>query len=269
MHRIAVPGLGGRSPWRSVAIVAAGLAVLLVVVAGRHESRNATATQLRGIESVRARVGPDILGPKLRGVARVGVLKCLLFAEGDYAFALELCINGDGRLVRAVDATGSAEERIWDISGSPASGPVLLEAGHLDDPSRTLDRRQALFDVVDIPRSRVTSCFAAMGGLFDGSVSRRDAPSVVTSCAHALELTVEGASVAAKLGDARIAGLIPLLLPSLREEIVVARGVAAAATSGPGSATSVWVTRHRAARAAYARAFAPIAQARAELGAVG
>ena len=101
-------------------------ALVVAVPVGRWETSRAATTQRAGIERVRALVGDELFGASLRGRAVIGALECLLYLSGDYEYALELCFDSSGRLVRAIDARGVGDPGLWDIASDPSRTPLQL-----------------------------------------------------------------------------------------------------------------------------------------------
>ncbi len=128
--------------------VAAGLAA-----AGRWEARHAQAATQRGIDQVRATVGrelgasqlygPQLMGQQLTALAQVLGLTCLLYASGSYVYSYELCYDGEGRLIDAVDAT-QAEARYWSLRPYPGTARERITPADLSAVQAYLDRREGL-----------------------------------------------------------------------------------------------------------------------------
>ena len=74
------------------------------VVVGRLERRHEQDAMLNGIASVRAAIGPSLAKPGPDDYILLNPGRtCLLWAVGARTYALELCIDGQGRVVEAVD----------------------------------------------------------------------------------------------------------------------------------------------------------------------
>lgn len=115
-----------RPRWSLLAVSVAVAALVVAIPVGRWERSHAAVSQRAGIEGVRALAGDDLFGALLRGRAVVGKLDCLLYRNGGYDYALELCFDSSGRLVRAVDARGAGAPVLWDIVSAPARTPLQL-----------------------------------------------------------------------------------------------------------------------------------------------
>jgi hypothetical protein len=108
------------------AVVVAALVAGLVAL-GRWEGDRATAEQRAGIERVRALVGDSLDGPRLHDYRLTPALDCLLYEAGGNPFGLELCFDGDARLVEAVDRRRRPAQ-IWDLTGEPSRAPRVDRA---------------------------------------------------------------------------------------------------------------------------------------------
>lgn len=267
-----MPSLRAIAGWgmRRRVVVLALLLLLLVAAAaaipiGRGEGHRATAKQLRGIDRVRAAIGLNILGARLSGVAQVGALKCLLYRAGDYIYALELCVDSTGRLVRAVDATGAADAQSWDITATPAAGPVLLQPGHLHDPVAVLDRRAALDGTIRLPHEKGKACFDSVAALLEG----RGWVDIAAVCAATVDLTRQAVEVAGTLGDARIAQLLTSEIAPARAELALAREALGLTRGQLIVQRSALKRRHLQTRTLYEASTAKFAAERRALGIVG
>jgi hypothetical protein len=90
-------------------VVIAGLVVLLtalaVVALGRWERARHADRENDGIERVSAAVG-QLDGPSLEGFRFLEEFQCLVYGRGGRRFALELCVDWDGRVVEGIDRRG-------------------------------------------------------------------------------------------------------------------------------------------------------------------
>lgn len=267
LRAVASPGA-----WRRP-LVAVLLLLLVAAVAaipiGRWEGQRATAKQLRGIERVQAAVGPDILGTKLSGVAQVGALECLLYRADDYVYGLELCVDSAGRLVRAVDATGSADAHSWDVSADPSTASVLLQPGHLRDPSAVLDRRQALGETITLPKVQGAACFDSVGALLAGRKPRVVRTEIVEVCTSAVDLFGQAAGVARTLRADPVAELLAAAVGPVRAELALARDVVGLTRAQLLARASGLSRRHLQAKDAYVVSTSGLMAQRRALGIVG
>ena len=87
--------------WTRAAFVAA-VALAALVGIGRWEGSRAAAAQVRGMERVRALIGP-LDSPSLSGYRRMPGFDCLVYRRDSNPFALELCVDPQGRVVETID----------------------------------------------------------------------------------------------------------------------------------------------------------------------
>lgn len=264
--------LAGRRPPRRLVVFVLLLLLVAAVAAipvGRWEGHRATAKQQRGIDRVRAAIGPDILGMRLSGVAQVGALECLLYRAGDYIYALELCVDSTGRLVRAVDATGVADAQSWDITATPAAAAVLLQPGHLHDPSAVLDRREALREAIAWPHVVGVACFDSVAALVTRPQFGYTRAYITQMCAATVDLTRQSAEVTGTLGAARIAKLLTSELAIARAELAIAREALGLTRGQLIVERTALKRRHLQARTQYEASIAKLAAARRALDVVG
>jgi hypothetical protein len=119
-----------RKRWLVGVVVAAAVLVALVPV-GRWEARRHARSELAGIRSVLAEIGP-IDQPSLDAY-RVGVgpgMDCLLYRRGTNPFALEFCFDPHGRVIEAIDRRGDGP-RIWSIREDPSASDVQIDRAKL------------------------------------------------------------------------------------------------------------------------------------------
>jgi hypothetical protein len=120
--------MGSRRRWILAAIGAAALLAVLVAV-GRRERGADFRSQNRGIERVRAAVGP-LDSPSLYGYRVLPAFDCLVYKRGQNPLALELCADGAGRVVEAVDRRGG-RHRYYSLHGDAAAARVSLPPGEV------------------------------------------------------------------------------------------------------------------------------------------
>lgn len=111
---------------RRWALIGAGVVVaaLVVVAIGRHERATERRYTLQGIANVRALIGNRIGKPD---DYRVGSgLSCLIYPDHGRVFALELCIDAQGRVVEAADRRGSVS-RFYTVVEEPAVADERLD----------------------------------------------------------------------------------------------------------------------------------------------
>jgi hypothetical protein len=112
---------------RLVIVGIAVSALLLLIPVGRWERNRHARNELAGIRRVLAAIGP--MDHSSLDAYRVGVgpgMDCLLYKRGSNPFALEFCFDGAGRVIEAIDRTGSSS-RIWSIREDPSASDVHID----------------------------------------------------------------------------------------------------------------------------------------------
>jgi hypothetical protein len=105
---------------------AALLGLLLLVPVGRWERGNRAGEEIEGMRTVLAAVG-DLDSPTLRGFRVLAGFDCLLYERNRDDFALELCVDDEGRVVEAIDRRGGGDPRIWSLRDDPTSSELRVE----------------------------------------------------------------------------------------------------------------------------------------------
>lgn len=114
-------------PRRRVALAAvAGAAIVAVVLVllGRWERSRWIDEQLRGMRSVEALVGP-LDQPALYGYRVLPQFDCLVYERGGNPLALELCVDGGGRLIEAIDRRRSVR-RYYSLRAEPEAATLRV-----------------------------------------------------------------------------------------------------------------------------------------------
>lgn len=145
-------------------LAAAGGLVLLVgtIAVGRWEDGRAATRAQRGIDGVRALVGPDIAGPSLTAIALLpSSLTCLVYERGGYVYALELCYDQAGRLVRAVDAS-HGEGRYWSVAYRPSAARVRIAPAEIERVRHFLELRAAVRYAIRLTTEAAERCAATL-----------------------------------------------------------------------------------------------------------
>ena len=140
---------------RRLAIGAAAvLVVVLVLVAvARWERGEHADRENDGIARVRAAVG-DLDGPTLEGFRFLGEFQCLIYGRGGRTFALELCVDWDGRVVEAIDRRGE-EVRIWSLREDPERASTRVDRRDFERLVSTMcDECEAIFERARMPLGR-------------------------------------------------------------------------------------------------------------------
>jgi hypothetical protein len=129
---IAVPGAGRTSrrifASRRLVEISVGVAVIgafLLVALGRHERGHEQAAMLNGIARVRAAIGPSLSHPSPKDYLYSPGRTCLLWGVGNRSYALELCIDGKGRVVESVDRRGTAP-KFYSIVEEPGAARMTI-----------------------------------------------------------------------------------------------------------------------------------------------
>ncbi len=108
-----------------VAALAALVLLLALIPVGRWERGRRAEEQVRGMRSVLAAVGP-LDQPSLDAFRYLFNFQCLIYKRGLNPFALELCVDFQGRLVEAIDRR-SGDPRIWSLRDDPTRSTIRLD----------------------------------------------------------------------------------------------------------------------------------------------
>ena len=121
----------------ALAVVAGAIAVLVVlVVVGRHEGSRHARQENRKIAEIRGLVGP-LDQPSLDAFRLLPQFSCLLYKRHGNRFALELCVDGQGRVVEAIDRQGRTP-RIASLREAPQDATVRVDRAEVDRLLRKL-----------------------------------------------------------------------------------------------------------------------------------
>ena len=123
-------------PLAVVVLTLAALAVLVVV--GRSEGRRHARAENRGIAQIRALVGP-LDSRSLDRYRLLPEFSCLLYGRDDNAFALELCMDGEGRVVEAIDRRNRRKPRIYSLREQPSAATLRVDRAEVDRLIRKLE----------------------------------------------------------------------------------------------------------------------------------
>ena len=120
------------SSWgRRAALAAAALAVLaLVLGAGRWERSREIRHQAAGMRKVEALIGP-LDNASLSGYRVLPGYDCLVYRRGTNPYALELCVDGTGRVIEAIDRR-TVDRSIWSLTFEPGSSPVRVDRAEVE-----------------------------------------------------------------------------------------------------------------------------------------
>ena len=123
---------------RRFAVVAAAavVALVLLVLVGRHEGSRHADDENRDIARIRRLVGPlDSPPPVLYRL--LPKFSCLLWRRDGNRLALELCFDRDGRVVEAIDRRGGTP-RTASLREDPSAATVRVERAEVDRLLRKL-----------------------------------------------------------------------------------------------------------------------------------
>jgi hypothetical protein len=121
----------------ALAVAAAAIIVLaLLVLVGRHERTRHAQSENRKIERIRRLVGP-LDSPSLDAFRLLPQFSCLLYERDGNRFALELCVDGKGRVLEAIDRRGRTP-RIASLREDPSRATVRVDRAEVDRLLRKL-----------------------------------------------------------------------------------------------------------------------------------
>ena len=113
-----------------VVALAAVLVAAVLVGVGRFERGHRADEENRGMGEVVAAVGPLDTRPHA-AVPYHQNLQCLLYRRDANPFALELCVDAQGRLVEAIDRR-SGDPEIWSLRDDPERATNRLDRAEVD-----------------------------------------------------------------------------------------------------------------------------------------
>jgi hypothetical protein len=121
---------------RAAAALAVVAAAVALVVIGRWERSRHVSNELRGLRAVLAEVGP--LDSQTLDSYRVSLVPfdCLLYRRGSNRYALELCVDEDGRLIEAFDRRNGFH--VWSLREEPTASTVRVDRQEFDRMLRKL-----------------------------------------------------------------------------------------------------------------------------------
>ena len=132
---------------RVVAIAVVLAAAVALVGIGLWERDRRADEEVRGMRTVVEAVGP-LDSTSLRGFRLLGAFDCLVYGRSGVPYALELCVDGDGRVVEAIDRR-SGEPRIWSLRDDRARSTIVVDRNEVDRllrrmgvPDRIVRRRE-------------------------------------------------------------------------------------------------------------------------------
>lgn len=112
---------------RRAAVAGAALVALVVALVpiGRWERGRHADEQNDGIESVARAIG-ELDSPTLEGFRFADGFQCLIYRRDARRFALELCVDWEGRAIEGIDRR-SGDVRIWALRADPESARVRVD----------------------------------------------------------------------------------------------------------------------------------------------
>ena len=121
-----------RSRRAELAALSAVVVVVIVALAlvGRWEKHRWVSAQERGQRRVLALVGP-LDQHDLAGFRVLPQFDCLVYRRGAELLALELCVDGRGKLIEAIDRRGGAR-RYYDLESDPGAATIQLNRAEVD-----------------------------------------------------------------------------------------------------------------------------------------
>ena len=122
-------------PLAFVAALLIGLGILAVV--GRSEAHRHARKENHGIAEIRALVGP-LDSTSLDRYRLLPEFSCLLYGRHGNAFALELCIDADGRVVEAIDRRNRRKPRIFSLREDPSAATTRVDRAEVNRLLRRL-----------------------------------------------------------------------------------------------------------------------------------
>ena len=118
-----------RAELAGIAVLVVGALVVLAVV-GRWEKHRWVDAQVRGQERIVKLVGP-LDQRQLVGFRVLPQFDCLVYRRGAELLALELCVDGRGKLIEAIDRRGGARH-YYDLESDPGATTVQLDRSEID-----------------------------------------------------------------------------------------------------------------------------------------
>lgn len=117
-------------PRRRAAAIAILAGAVVLVAVGRWEGRSEARREMNGFRIVERLVGP-LDSRSLSGYRVFPAFDCLTYRRGSNDFALELCVDHQGRVVEAIDRR-SFDRRIWSLRFDPSASTVRVDRREVD-----------------------------------------------------------------------------------------------------------------------------------------
>ena len=119
----------------AVAAAVGVLALLALVPVGIWERGHRADDEVAGMRRVLAAVGP-LDNPSLTAFRYFNTFQCLVYRRSGVRLALEICFDGDGRLIEAIDRR-SGKPAIWSLRDDPTRSTIRVDRVEVD---RLLER---------------------------------------------------------------------------------------------------------------------------------
>lgn len=123
-----------RRRW-AIAAVAGVLVLGLLVAVGRWERNRWARSQVLGMERVRVAIG-SLDSPSLIGYRVLPNFDCLVYSRAGNPYALELCVDGAGRVVQAIDRRG--QRTYYSLQAEPTASSFRVSRGIVDSLLRKM-----------------------------------------------------------------------------------------------------------------------------------
>ena len=126
------------------------LAAAAIVAIARWERTRHADRENDGIERVYAAVG-ELDSPTLEGFRFLEEFQCLIYGRGGRTFALELCVDWNGRVIEGIDRRGDHVE-IWSLREDPERARVRVDRRLFERVVSTMcDDCEAIFERARLP----------------------------------------------------------------------------------------------------------------------
>lgn len=112
------------------AIAVAGAGIVLLAVVGRVEAGRHARAESRELRGIVAAVGP-LDNPSLDAYRVLEAFDCLLYKRGENPFALEVCVDAQGRVVEAIDRRGD-EPSVASLREAPGDSTVHIDRAEVE-----------------------------------------------------------------------------------------------------------------------------------------
>jgi hypothetical protein len=118
--------------------IGAVLMALVAAAVGNWERARRADEQSAGMRRVVETVG-SLDSPEFRGYRILANFQCLVYERERNDFALEICVDADGRVVEAIDRRDGTP-KVWSLRDDPTRSDVRVDRALVD---ALLDRATA------------------------------------------------------------------------------------------------------------------------------